>query len=119
MSQANPFMITAVGGLHSFDKDKELSADELAVLRQKLGAFKEALESYLDNTAWSRFLLFKLGEFDLDLEKMNRSKKRIEVVTFVREHAFKNKALYGEEVAQKAEEFLRYWKEHALPGAQV
>ena len=33
MSQANPFMITAVGRLHNFDKDQELYADQLAVLR--------------------------------------------------------------------------------------
>ena len=49
MSQANPFMITAVGRLHNFDKDQELYADELAVLRQKLGAFKEAFRKHVEN----------------------------------------------------------------------
>ena len=122
MSQANPFMITAVGGLHNFDKDQELYADELAVLRQKLLAFKKALERHLGNepdTAWNRFLLWKLDDYKVKLDVMNRLTKRIEVVTFMGEMEFENKAKYGEEVAQKAKAFLRYWENHALPGKQV
>ena len=122
MPQANPFMITAVGRLHNFDKDQELYADELAVLRQKLRAFKEALRRHLDNehdTAWNRYMLFKLHEYDVNLHVMNKFKKRIDVVTFVHEMDFENEEKYGKEVAQRAREFLRYWQNHALPGKQV
>ena len=79
--QPNPFMITAVGRLHNFDKDQELYADELAVLRQKLGAFKEALRRHLDNepdTVWGRYMLFKLHEYSLLTKCDKPSKKRRE-----------------------------------------
>ena len=124
MSQANPFMITAVGRLHNFDKDQELYADELAVLREKLRAFKEALRRFFENDPesvqpWNRYLLSKLHEYDVNLNNMNRFKKRIDVVTFVHELEFENEEKYGKEVAQRASEFLRYWENHALPGKQV
>jgi hypothetical protein len=50
---------------------------------------------------------------------MNRFKKRMEVVGFVHDYEFDNEDKYDKEVAQKAEEFLRYWENHALPGKQV
>ena len=124
MSQANPFMITAVGRLHNFDKDQELYADELAVLRQKLLAFKEALRRCFEKDPenvqpWNQYLLSRLHEYDVNLTNMNRFKKRMEVVGFVHDYEFDNEDKYDKEVAQKAEEFLRYWENHALPGKQV
>ena len=50
---------------------------------------------------------------------MNRYKNRIEVVGFVDDMKLLNADEYGEDVAQTAKEFLRYWENHALPGAQV
>ena len=124
MSQANPFMITAVGRLHNFDKDQELYADELAVLRQKLLAFKEALRRCFEKDPenvqrWNQYLLSRLHEYDVNLNNMNRFKKRREVVGFVLDYEFENEDKYGKEVAQRASEFLRYWENHALPGKQV
>ena len=124
MSQANPFMITAVGRLHNFDKDQELYADDLAVLRQKLLAFKEALRRCFEKDPenvqrWNQYLLSRLHEYDVNLNNMNRFKKRREVVGFVLDYEFENEDKYGKEVAQRASEFLRYWENHALPGKQV
>ena len=122
---ANPFMITAVGRLHNFDKDQELYADELAVLRRKLRALKEALNRHTmtaDNesdAAYGRYMLHRLNEYDVNLATMNRLKKRIEVVGFVDDMELLDAKVYGEEVAQKATEFLRYWEHHAQPGTQV
>ena len=114
---ANPFMITAV-------EDRELSADQLAVLRQKLLAFKEALRLCFQKDSeneqpWNQWILSRLHEYDVNLTNMNRFKKRWEVVGFVRDYEFDNEDKYDKEVAQKAEEFLRYWENHALPGKQV
>ena len=124
MSQANPFMITAVGRLHNFDKDQELYADELAVLRQKLGAFKEALRRCFEKDPenvqrWNKYLLDRLHEYDVNLNNMNRFKKRRDFVGFVLDYEFENEDKYDKEVAQTATEFLRYWKQKAQPGAQV
>ena len=121
MSQANPFMITAVGRLHNFDKDQELYADELAVLRQKLLALKEALQRYIMTTdddsdrVWGQNLLYKLKQFTVNLHDTNRLK----VVDFVNEQKLLDADEYGKDVSQKATEFMRYWKEKAQPGAQV
>ena len=96
----------------------------MAVLRQKLGAFKEALRRFFENDPesvqrWNQYLLSKLHEYDVNLNNMNRFKKRKDVVTFVHDYEFENADKYGKEVAQKATEFLRYWEHHAQPGTQV
>ena len=125
MSQANPFMITAVGRLHNFDKDQELYADELAVLRQKLRAFKEAFRKHVENESgtaragMNKYISTKLHEYDVNLHLMNRYKNRIEVVGFVNDMKLLDADTYGEDVARKAKAFLRYWENHALPGKQV
>ena len=116
MSQANPFMIVAA-------EDKELYADELAVLRQKLGAFKEALRRCFEKDPenvqrWNKYLLDRLHEYDVNLNNMNRFKKRRDFVGFVDEYEFDNGDKYDEEVEKTATEFLRYWKEKAQPGTQ-
>ena len=124
-TRANPFMITAVGRLHNFDKDQELYADELAVLRQKLGAFKEAFRKHVENESgparagMNKYISTKLHEYDVNLGSMNRYKNRIEVVGFVNDMKLLDADEYGEDVAQKAKAFLRYWENHALPGKQV
>ena len=126
MSQANPFMITAVGG---YEKDRELNADELAVLKQKLRALRDKwivymiADIYIDKQkhAERRNILIKLYEFEQNFDaplKLKRT-KRAEVVVFVNEQKLLDADEYGKDVAQKAKEFLRYWKEKAQPGAQV
>ena len=117
MSRANPFMIVAA-------EDKELYADELAVLRQKLGAFKEALRRRFEKDPenvqrWNKYLLDRLHEYDVNLNNMNRFKKRKDFVGFVDEFEFENGDKYDEEVEKTATEFLRYWKQKAQPGKQV
>ena len=125
MSQANPFMITAVGRLYNFEKDQVLNADELAVLRQKLKALVSAFKGHVErvpseaHAGIRRYILKKLHEYTMNLSSMNKYKNRIELVGFVRDMALKNEDYYGKEVAQTAREFLRYWENHALPGKQV
>ena len=121
MSQANPFFITAV---KDSPKDQELHADELAVLRQKLRAFTEALRRCFEKDPenvqrWNQYLLSRLHEYDVNLNNMNRFKKHMEIVGFVHDYEFDNEDKYDKEVAQKAEELLRYCEKPALPGAQV
>ena len=123
--QPNPFMITAVGG---YEKDRELNADELVVLKQKLRAFRQAFIVYMiaepdkqKHAERNRNILIKLHEFDLNFDaplKLKR-KKRAEVVVFVNEQKLLDAEKYGKDVAQKAKAFLRYWENHALPGKQV
>ena len=117
MSQANPVMIVAA-------EDEELYADELAVLRQKLGAFKEALRRCFEKDPenvqrWNKYLLDRLHEYDVNLNNMNRFKKRRDFVGFVDEFEFENEDKYDKEVAKTATEFLRYWKQKSQPGTQV
>ena len=126
MSQANPFMITAVGRLHNFAKDKELYADELAVLKRKLGALKEAFRRHVENqpdkeklAGVNKYILKQLHAYDVNLVSMNKYKNRIEVVGFMDDMKLLDANVYGEDVSQKTKEFLRYWENHALPGKQV
>ena len=72
MSQANPFMITAVGG---YEKDRELNADELAVLKDKLRAFRQAWIVYMiavpdkqNHAERNRNILIKLAEFEQNFD---------------------------------------------------
>jgi hypothetical protein len=123
--QANPFMITAVGRLHNFDKDQRLDADELAVLRQKLHALQEAFRKHVKNESgtaragMNKLISTKLREYNLHLASMTEYKNRIEVVGFMNDMKLLDVDMYGEDVAQKAKAFLRYWENHALPGKQV
>ena len=121
MSQANPFFITAV---KDSPKDQELHADELAVLRRKLRAFTEALRRCFEKDPenvqrWNQNLLSRLHEYDVNLNNENRLEKCREVVGFVYDYEFDVEDKYDKEVAQKAEELLRYCEKPALPGAQV
>ena len=117
MSQANPFMIRV-------DPDKELDAGKLAVLRRKLNAFKEALRRCLEKDPenvqrWNQYLLDRLHEYDVNLNNMNRFKKRREFVGFVEQFEFDDADKYDKDVADTATEFLRYWEQKAQPGTQV
>ena len=77
MSQANPFLITAV---KDSPKDRESHADELAVLRQKLHALKEALTRYTmtanddSDRDWGQSLRYRLEQFNVNLHDTNRLK---------------------------------------------
>ena len=123
MSQANPFMITAVGRLYNFDKDQELNADELTVLRQKLHALQEAFFLHVEKKtppeSIDKYIAWQFREYNLNLARMTEYKNRIEVVNFMNEMKLLDADMYGEDVAQKAKAFLRYWENHALPGKQV
>ena len=132
MPQANAFMITARESYtiitkaphrsaYNFDKDQQLNAAELAVLRQKLRALKDAFFRGTRNKplGMRQLVLKKLSEFDANLDSMNKYKNRIEAAGFVNEMALQDEEEYGKEVAQRASEFLRYWENHALPGTQV
>ena len=133
MAQANPFMITARESYtiitkaphrsaYNFDKDQQLNAGELAVLRQKLRALKDAVYRYGWQSVRSNAqvgtrqrILNQLEKYDDRLSNM----KRLDVVVFVNAMALQDEETYGKEVAQRASEFLRYWENHALPGKQV
>ena len=118
MSQANPFLITAV---KDSPKDRESHADELAVLRQKLHALKEALTRYTmtanddSDRDWGQSLRYRLEQFNVNLHDTNRLK----VVRFMDDMQLQDADEYGTDVAQKATEFMQYWEKHALSGAQV
>ena len=118
MSQANPFLITAV---KYSPKDQEVHAGELAVLRQKLLELKEALTRYTmtanddADRDWGHSLRYRLEQFNVNLHDTNRLK----VVKFMDDMELQDAGVYGTDVAQKATEFMQYWKEHALSGAQV
>ena len=126
MSQANPFMITAVDTPRTLapNLDRELNAGELKVLRQKLHAWQAAFRRHVQNeTVTGRepingYISWQLSEYDRLLDKMNEYKNRDAVVAFVKDIQF-GADEFGTDVAQKAREFLRYWEEHAHPGAQV
>ena len=120
MSQSNPFLITAVDTPRTLARniDQALSADELKVLRQKLHAWQEAfrrraeIETGTGREPMNEYISWQLSEYDRMLDKMNEYKNRDAVVAFVKDIKF-GADEFGTDVAQKAEEFLRYWEEHA------
>ena len=125
MSQANPFFITAV---KDSPKDQELHANELAVLRQKLRAFTEALRRCFKKDpenvqSWNQTLLSRLHEYDVNLNNTNKLEKCMAIVGFVYDYEFDVEDKYDKEVAQNDVELLRYCENHPLPdplpGAQV
>ena len=122
-TRANPFMITAVGRLYNFDKDRRLDADELAVLRQKLRALEEAFFLHVEKKtppeSIDKYIAWQFREYNLNLSKMTEYKNRIEAVNFMNDMKLLDADTYGEDVARKAKAFLRYWENHALPGKQV
>ena len=72
MSQANPFMITAVDTPRTLARnlDQELNADELKVLRQKLHAWQEAfrrraeIEIGTGREPMNNYISWQLSEYD-------------------------------------------------------
>ena len=91
------------------------------MLGQKLHALKEALRRYtmtandLTDRDWGQSVRYRLEQFNVNLHDTNRLK----VVKFMDDMELQNADEYGTDVAQKATEFMQYWKEHALSGAQV
>ena len=117
MAQVASYLVTASGPAYNFDREQELTLDELEVLQQYLKQLKAAFERHVASVPSSThtyYILIKLNQYEKELGFLNEYKQRRELVSFASNMALKNEDYFGPEVVHAVSEFLRYWEERAL-----
>ena len=122
MAQAASYLVTASGPAYNFDREQEVTPDELEVLQQYLKQLMEAFERHVARVSSStraEYILIKLKRYEKELGFLNEYKQRWEFVSFASKMALKNEDYYGAEVAEKARAFLGLWEDFAGPVLQA